>query len=296
MRSLRCADSLAFASADPSMAQDDSSAADKAEELGQSAPVEALARMGLVAYGLVHLLIGWSALVIAWGGSRAGAADSSGALKTLAAQPFGRLLLALVAIGLLALAAWQITEAIWGVRDRTGMKRRRKQISNTGKAAFYATLGVSAAEVALDGGRASGSSSNSQQRATSGVLAWPGGQSVVVLAGLAILAVGVASARRGLTKSFRKEIDSSSMSEAAWTLITRLGQVGHLAKGVALGTVGSLLIYAAWTFDPQKSRGLDGALRKIVEQPFGNVLLTAVALGLMAFGLFAVVQSRYRRM
>lgn len=249
--------------------------------------------MGLVAYGVAHLLIGWSALAIAWDGSRASAADNSGALKTLAAQPFGRLLLDLVATGLVALAAWQITQAIWGYRDREGMKRTRKQISSTGKAAFYTALGVSAASVALDGGR---SSSGSHQRATSGVLAWPGGQTMVVIAGLAIVGVGIASARRGVTKSFRKEIDSSSMSAGAWAAVTRLGQVGHIAKGIALGTVGGVLVYAAWTLDPQESRVLDGALRKIVEQPFGNVLLTAVALGLMAFGVFAVVQSRYRRM
>ncbi len=275
------------------MSAERSSAADKAEELGESAPLEALARVGLTAYGLVHILIGSSALAIAWGGSSGGSADSSGALKALAAQPFGRLLLGLVATGLVALALWQATESVWGYRNRKGLKRTRKQISSAGKSMFYGALGVSAASVALGGGA---SSSQSQQRTTSGVLSWSAGRPIVVIAGLAIVGIGVSSVRRGLIKSFLKEMDCSSMSGPVRAGVARLGQAGHLAKGGALGVVGGVLVYAAWTFNPEQSRGLDGALRKIAEQPFGAALLTTVALGLMAFGLFAIVQSRYRRM
>lgn len=275
------------------MPADLSSAADKAEELGDSAPVEAFARLGLVAYGVVHLLIGWTALAIAWGGSPGRAADGSGALKTLAVQPFGQGLLGLVAAGLVALALWQAGEAAWGYRDREGVKRARKQIAGLGKAAFYLALGVSAASVALGGGT---SSSKAQQERTSGVLSWPGGRTIVIVAALAIVGIGLAHLRRGLVKSFRKELDCLAMSPQALEGATRLGQVGYVAKGIALGVVGGLVGYAAWTFDPEKSRGLDGALRTIFEQPGGGVLLTAVAGGLMAFGLFAVVQARYRRM
>jgi hypothetical protein len=272
---------------------DSSSAADKAEELGDSAALELLARLGLVAYGLVHVLIGWTALAIAWGRSPSAAADTSGAMKTLAAQPLGQVLLGLVAIGLVALALWQVTESIWGFRDRTGAKRTRKRLASAGKSAFYGALGVSAATVALGGGA---SSARAQQERTSGVLSWPGGQTIVVVAALVIIGIGVAHLRRGVVKSFRKEIDCTTMSAQALAGLTRLGQVGYIAKGIALAVVGGLVGYAAWTFDPEKSRGLDGALRTILEQPSGNVLLTAVALGLMAFGLFAIAQSKCRRM
>jgi hypothetical protein len=86
----------------------------KAEQAGDSASLEGLARVGLVAYGVVHLLIGWLALQIAWGASGSESADTSGALKTLADQPFGKILLWLVAVGLVALALWQASEAVWG--------------------------------------------------------------------------------------------------------------------------------------------------------------------------------------
>jgi hypothetical protein len=265
----------------------------KAEPAGDSAALEVLARVGLIAYGVVHLLVGWLALQIAWGAPASKSADTSGALKTLADQPFGRILLWLVAIGLVALALWQTSEAIWGYRNREGAKRVRKQVTSGARAVIYAALGVSAALVALGSGS---SGSKSQQRATSGVLAWPGGRVIVVVVGLIIIGVGVAEVFKGVKKSFSEEIDTSSMSPVARQGVARLGQVGYIGRGVALAVVGGLLSYATLTFHRQKAQGLDGALQTILAQPFGRFLLTAVALGFVAFGLFAMLQSRYRRM
>jgi Domain of Unknown Function (DUF1206) len=267
-------------------------AASKAEQVGDSASLEVLARVGLIAYGVVHVVIGWLALQIAWGAASK-SADSSGALRTLADQPFGKILLCLVAVGLVALALWQASAAIWGYRNRDGPKRVRKQVTSGAKAVIYAALGVSAASVALGWGSAS---SQSQQQTTSGVLAWPAGQVIVVATGLIIIGVGVAGVVKGVKKSFVEEIDTSSMSPVAREGVARLGQVGYIAKGVALGVVGSLLSYAALTFERHNAQGLDGALQAILAQPFGRYLLTAVALGFVAFGLFAMLQSRYRRM
>ena len=264
----------------------------KAEQAGDSASLEVLAR-GLIAYGVVHLLIGWLALQIAWGASASKSADLSAALRTLADQPFGKILLWMVAIGLVALALWQTSEAIWGYRNREGAKRVRKQITSGANAVIYATLGISAASVALGSGS---SSSQSQQQATSGVLAWPAGQVIVVITGLIIIGVGAAGVVKGVRKSFTEEIDTSSMAPVARKGVARLGQVGYIAKGVALGVVGGLLSYAALTFERQNVQGLDGALQAILAQPFGRFLLTAVALGFVSFGLFAMLQSRYRRM
>ena len=264
-----------------------------AERVGDSALLEGLARVGLVAYGVVHLLIGWLALQIAWGGTSGASADNSGALSTVAEQPFGKILLWLVAVGMVALALWQASEAIWGHHERMVGKRVRKQVSSGAKAVLYAALGVSAALVAVGSGS---SSSQSQQEATSGVLAWPGGQVIVVVAALIIIGVGVAGVVKGVKKSFAEEIDTSSMSPTARSAVARLGQVGYIARGLALGVVGGLLGYAAVTFDAQQAKGLDGAMRTILDQPFGQFLLTAVALGFVAFGLFAFLQARYRRM
>ena len=264
----------------------------KAEQAGDSTSLEMVARAGLIAYGVVHLLIGWLAVQIAWSASDSKSADTSGALKTLASQPFGRILLWLVAIGLVALALWQASEAIWGYRSSDGAKRVRKQAASAASAVIYAALGFSAASFALGSGT---SSSQSQKHATSGVLAWPGGRVIVVVAGLIIIGVGVAHVIKGVQKSFAEEIDTSPMSPVARKSVAQLGQVGYIAKGVALAVVGGLLSYATLTFDRQK-QGLDGAMQTILAQPFGKFLLTAAALGFVAFGVFAILQSRYRRM
>ena len=267
-------------------------ASGKAEQAGDSASLELVARAGLIAYGVVHLLSGWLAVQIAWSASDSKSADTSGALKTLADQPFGKVLLWLVAVGLVALALWQASEVIWGYRNREGAKRVRKQVTSGARAIIYAALGVSAASVALGSGS---SSSQSQQQATSGVLAWPAGRVIVVVAGLIIIGVGVAQVVKGVKKSFIEEIDTSTMSPVARKGVAQLGQVGYVAKGVALGLVGGLLSYATLTLDRQ-NQGLDGAMQTILAQPFGRFLLTAAALGFVAFGVFAILQSRYRRM
>jgi hypothetical protein len=266
---------------------------DKAEQVGESTTLEAIARVGLIAYGIVHLLIGLLALQIAWGSTAGGSADTSGAMKTLAEQPFGKILMWLVAIGLVGLALWQASEVIWGYRHLDGAKRTRKQITSGAKAVVYAALAASAVSVTLGSGS---SSSQTHQDTTAGVLAWPAGQVIVVAAALIIVAVGVAGVVKGITMSFAEEIDRSSMPPALCEGVARMGQVGYIAKGLALTVVGGLLGYAALTFDQQKAQGLDGAVQTILAQPFGRFLLTAVALGFIAFGLFAILQSRYRQM
>lgn len=267
-------------------------AIDQAEHATDSAPLKLLARVGLIAYGIVHLLIGWLALQIAWNGSSGKSADSSGALKTLAGEPFGKALLWLIVVGLLALAVWQAGTAIWGHRDKQGAKRTRKRVTSAARVIIYAALAYSAAAVARGVGS---SSSQSQKQATSGILDLPGGRVLVVLAGLVIIAVGVTHIVKALKQSFLDDLDTSSMSAASRKTVARLGAGGYLAKGVALSVVGGLLAYATVTLDRQRA-GLDGAMQTIVDQPFGKFLLTAVAAGFLAFGLFAFVQSRYRRM
>jgi Domain of Unknown Function (DUF1206) len=265
----------------------------KAEQAGDSTSLEVLARVGLVAYGVVHLLVGWLALQIAWSLARSDSADTSGAMKTLADQPFGRILLWLVAVGLVALALWQTSEVIWGYRNLEGAERVRKQVTSSAKSIVFVALAYSAGSAALGAGS---SSSQSQQQATSGVLGWPGGRVIVIVTGLVIIGVGVAGIVKGIKKSFAEEIDTSSLSQPLRKGVALLGQVGYIAKGLAFDVVGGLLSYATLTFDPHEAQGLDGAMQTVLAQPFGRFLLTAVAVGFAAFGLFTILQSRYRKM
>lgn len=272
------------------------SALGSARRAGDSDALEHLARVGLLAYGAVHLLIAWLALQLAWGGSSGGeSADQSGAMARLAEQPLGRPLLWILAGGLIALAAWQAAEILrwrrgWSASGKTrttAVKRSGKAIV---KAVIYAALAVLAIRFATGGGQ---SGSQQQQQTTAGIFGWPGGRWLVGAAGLVLIGLGAYHVYKGVTKRFLKEIDTTEGSRSAVRLVTRLGQVGFPGKGIALAVVGGLFAYAAITFDPSKAQGLDGALHTILDLPFGPILLTLVAIGIAGFGAFCFVRARY---
>lgn len=266
-----------------------------ARRAGDSDTLEHLARIGLIAYGVVHLLIGWLALQLAWFGSSGQSTDQSGALSTLAESPIGGPLLWVLALGLIALTAWQAAEVFrwhrgWsasGSTRSTAIKRSAKAVA---KALVYAALAVLTLRFATGGGQ---SGSQSQQSTAGGVFNWPAGRWLVGLAGLAVVAVGVYLIYKGVSKRFLKEIDTSACSPSALRLVTRLGQVGFPAKGTALALVGGLLVWAAATFDPAKAGGLDAALDTLRQLPFGRIALTLVAIGLAAYGVYCFVRARY---
>lgn len=270
-------------------------ASDTARRAADSDTLENLARVGLIAYGVVHLLVAWLAIELAWFGGGGESADQSGAMATLADSPVGKPLLWVLAVGLIALAVWQAAEVLrwrsgWSASGKQRLKAIRKSGNALVKTVIYAALAVLAIRFATGAGQ---SSSQSQQDTTAGVFEWPAGQWLVGAAGLVLIGSGVWHIRKGMNKHFLKQIDTSKASPSALRLVTRLGQVGFPGKGIALAGVGGLLIWAAVTFDPSKARGLDGALHAILELPFGQILLTVVALGIAAFGAFCLVRARY---
>jgi hypothetical protein len=256
--------------------------------------LENLARVGLASYGVVHLLVAWLALQLAWGTSRE-SADQSGALSTVAESPVGKPLLWIIALGMIALAVWQALEVLrwrsgWSASGDARTKAVKKSAKAVAKAIVYAALAVLAIRFATGSGQ---SSSQQQQSTTAGVFGWPAGRWLIGLAGLVLLGIGIYHVYKGVTKHFLKEIDLAEAPPAATRLVTRLGQVGYPGKGIALGVVGGLLVWSAVTFDPAKASGLDGALRTILDAPFGQFLLTLVALGIAAFGAYLFVRARY---
>jgi hypothetical protein len=271
------------------------SATDQAHRAGQSDTLENLARVGLIAFGVVHLLVAWLVIQLAWFGLSGESADQSGAMEALADTTFGKPLLWIVAVGLIALAAWQAAEVLrwrwgWSAEGKTRTKALRKSANALIKAGVYIALAVLAIRFATGSGQ---SSSQSQQETAAGVFGWPAGPWIVGAAGLVIAGVGAWHIRKGLNKHFLKQIDTSQASPKALRLVTRLGQIGFPGKGIALIGVGALLIWAAVTFDPSKARGLDGAMRTILSLPFGQIVATLIALGIAAFGLFCFVRARY---
>ena len=273
---------------------DTSGTVSAAGRAGDSDALEKLAQVGLIAYGVVHLLVAWLALQLAWGGG-GGSADQSGAMATLADEPFGKPLLWVLAIGLIALALWQLAELLRKVPGLRGSGEEKKKavtgtVKTVAKTLVYVFLAVTALRFATGGGT---SSSGQQQHTVAGVFGWPAGRFLVGVAALVVIGVGVYHVRKGVTKHFLKEIDTAQATAGQRRAIERSGQFGYPAKGVALALAGGLLGWAAITFDPAKARGLDGALRTLLDAPFGKALLTVVAIGIAAFGVFCFFRARY---
>lgn len=266
------------------------SARRSAKQAARSAPVKAGARVGIAAYGLTHLLVAWLALHIAFGTGGGERADQSGAFQTIAQQPLGRMLLWVLVVGFAAVALWRLEQAAWGFgyeSDRTS--RLRKRAVSAGKAVLFAVLAVLAARTAAGNGGGGGG-----QGATAGALGLPGGQLIVGAVGAGILVAGVVTVVTGVRQKFRRDMSLPSDRHARQVAV-RTGQIGFVAKGVAIGIVGVLVVVAAVRFRPDEASGLDTALRTLAGQPFGPYLLAAVALGLLAYGVFCLFDARYHR-
>jgi len=264
-----------------------------AQEAEQSAPFQVLARAGYGASGLVHILIGAIALVVAVGGD--GVTDQSGALMAVASVPFGFVLLWCVAVTLWALAAWQLLDGIlMGAASDSGrevVSKWGRRIGAWGQAVIFAALGAIAAAAAL-GARVN--TEEATEAASRELLRFPGGPVLLVLVGLGIGIGGVVFIVMGARRSFRNKVDLPDTKSGR--AIAGLGLVGFIAKGVALVIVGLLLIIASLSSNAATAGGLDGALRALLKLPYGPLLVTEVGLGFIAYGIFCLFRARYARL
>lgn len=256
--------------------------------------LDVAARLGLVAYGVVHLVIAWLAAQLALG-DRQGSASADGAVDQLARQPFGAALVWAVAVGMLLLVVWQGIEAVAGHRDERGAKRTAKRAQSVAKAVVYAVIGLAAARKAVGSGSSGQSSEQQTDSLTARLMDLPAGQLLVGAVGLVIIGIGVAFAVRAWTQKYAEELSAEGRSGQTGSAYLWAGKLGYAAKGVALGVVGGLFLYAAATHDPDESGGLDQALREVLEKPFGPALLVAIAVGIGCYGLFCFARARHLR-
>lgn len=247
-----------------------------------------IARIGYALLGIVHIVIGAIAISIAIGGG--GEADQGGAMAQIRDAPAGVLLLWAIAIGLTALAIWQLAESVLE-RDPDEKRKWGARIRYAGTAVVYAAVAVTAVIYAVGGESDSAEPSRSL---SAQLMAAPAGAVIVALIGLAIAAVGIAFVVRGFTRAFEKKLDAPG--GAARKGVVAFGMVGYTAKGVAVAVAGILFVAAAWTNDPQTAGGLDAALHALARLPFGALILWVVGAGLVIYGMFCFARARYARM
>jgi Domain of Unknown Function (DUF1206) len=253
---------------------------------------EYAARAGFAVSGVLHLLVAFIILRIAFGSG--GNADQSGALATLAGQPGGAVILWVAAAGLVALGLWRVAEALVGSKpgerstntgDDTPAWKRAKSL---GLAVVNFAIALSAARFAMGGGQQS-SQQNASMSAQMMQSVW--GAAILTIVTLGLIGVGGYHVYKGAAKKFLKDLRVHP-----GTGITAVGVTGYVAKGVVLAGAGVLVIIATLQADPSKATGFDGAVKALGHAPFGKVLLIAAALGIAAFGAYSFVRARYGRM
>lgn len=260
-------------------------------QAARSRPLELLARAGLAARALVFAIVGVLALKLALGDGGGKTTDQQGALKEIAAQPFGKTLLVVVAVGLFGYAAWRLIRAAvgHGAEERDDAKER---VGGLASGLVYAVLFVSAVKIVLGSG---GGGGGGEDQATGGVLGWPGGPYIVGAAALVLIGVGLDQGRKGLKRSFLEHSRTERMSHRVQKAFTAAGVFGHLARMVVFGVMGWFLMKAAIEFDADEAVSLDGALSELREAAYGPVLLGVVAVGLLGFAVYSAMDARFRR-
>ncbi len=255
---------------------------------------DGLARAGLVARGVVYVIVGVIALRLAFG-TRDQSADARGALATLADQPFGKALLALLALGL---ACYTAACALGAVRGYGGKKAggsdTKDRLSDAGRAFMNGGLTVAAVTVLMGSG-SSGGGNQQEKQLTARVLEWPFGKALVVVAGLVVIGFGAVQVRKAIKRSFTKGLDFGRLPPGLGRRAESLGVPGYLARGVVAAAVGVFLVQAALQYDPDEAVGIDGALARLARSGPGPIVLVLVALGLVAFGLWSMVEAAARR-
>ena len=247
-----------------------------------------LARAGLTARGVIYVLIGVVAVLVALGQSKR-EADQLGALQLLAGKSYGLVALWLLAIGFAAYALWRLSEAAFGVSGEPGAGPRLKSL---GRAIVYAFLSYLTFTVIAGTAH---SESKKQQDVTATVMRHTDGRALVGVVGAAVVIAGIVLIVEGARKKFMKDLMTGQLSPRMRRLVKWLGMIGTIARGLVFMLAGVGVIAAAVTHKASDSGGIDKALLTLRNQPFGEFLMLLAALGLLIFGLYGLCEARWRK-
>lgn len=253
-----------------------------------------MARLGYGAKGLVYLIIGGLCARAAVAGGKP--TDEKGALSTVLDQPFGKILLALVAAGLFAYAIWRLIEVISDPEgkdseDNRGFARFQYLISFL----VYTSLGIEALRMILGRGDSGGGEAEAKEQAAL-LLSLPFGHWLLIVIGVGAIGFGLFELKEAFSKEFEDRLHLVELSRRAKPWILRLGRLGKFARGGVGLVVGVFMVLAGFHKSSSEAKGTRGAIESLAEQPFGRWILALIAAGLVAHGLYTLLESRYRKL
>ena len=255
--------------------------------------LEPIARAGYASKGFVYFLIGILAVMAAFnlGGRIAGPQE---ALQSLQPKAFGKAMLAVVGVGLCCYAVWRMAQAIY---DPDGKGKKPKGLvmraGYFGSGIIHGLLAWAVFEMITGGSGSAGATD--EQGLTARLMSQPLGIWLVGLVGLIIAGIGSYHIFRGITGRFKKRLNFSSLSEKTRALFCRTCQFGLIARGFVFCITAWFFIRSALNYNPQEAGGLPEALAFVAAQSYGPWLLAAMGLGLAAYGIYAFVEARFRR-
>lgn len=264
----------------------------KGRQAAASTPMRLLGRAGFLARGIMYLVIGWIALLVAF--RKTGQqADKTGALHELNATSIGDVALWVLVIGFFGMAIWRLSEAAFGASG-AGQPKLTTRLASFATAVLYAVVAWGVLEYAI--GVGSPPSSDQQSVDLTGtVMRHPGGRIAVILIGLAFIGGGLYVGYQAWRMRFREDLLLGEMGTRTRRIVEWLGRVGGVARGIVFMTAGVFLVVAAAEAKPGQAKGVDSALRTLAQTPGGPWLLVLVAIGLVMFGLFSCSEVRWRR-
>ena len=259
---------------------------------GRSETARKVVLLGWAAKGVVYVALAYLVLQMAFGQASQDA-STTGALRLIAQSAPGKIVLILVGVGLLAFAVGRILEVTTLAGPQIDGKDKAKAAV---LAALYTSLALSAFSiVGLAGSSSSSGGGGSEKQGSAFLLGLPAGRWIVGLVGLAAIAYGAKQAYKGVQQEFLGTLRTGEMSSGMRSAVEKLGTAAYITKGAILALVGWFFLQSAITFNPDEAKGLDAALQEVAGQTWGQVVLTLVAIGLLAYGVFAFVEARYRR-
>lgn len=267
------------------------------DDIAEGPAGETAGRVGLAARGALYCVGAVLALRLVTGADER--VDKDGALDALARQRIGSVLLVVLALGFAGYAVWRFLRAFTGAREGSSASSSKgaavlRRLLDVAKGAIYLGLLFTTLRV-LFGGRDEVGGAERERDWTVALLQRSWGQPLVLVIGIAVVIAGLAFAARGLQKDFEKSLESGRVPPWARRLLPIAGTVGYVARGGVVALVGWFIAHAAWTFDAKEAVGVAGALGRLAGELYGRVALSAVAFGLLSFGIFSFVEAAYRK-
>lgn len=257
--------------------------------------IKNMARFGLTAKGVVYCLVGILAFMAAFelGGKSEEGSDKTGVFQFILEQSYGRILLAIVAFGLLCYTVWRFLQAI---KDTENKGDKPKGIGIRIRYAFsglvYGALAYYAANLVL--GNGGGSGGDSRETLSRELLQQPFGQWLVGIVAVGTALAGIHQIYLALSDKYKKHVQSAGLKHEAETMMIRAGKIGYIARGIVWLIIAYMFLKAALSSNPNKAGGSGSAFEFLENSSYGSYLLGAVAIGLIFYGVFMFMRAKYQ--